>query len=837
MARDLYDSFGSVPESAPQGAALPAQSLSTNANMFGANVAEAQIRSGAQKVKSGAQGLAKATEYAAQATEAKTNDWYANEYIPKAAALRGNYDQLEGAAKVHGYKEYMDGLKSLNSEAIGGDLGNYEKELRLNLVQKRQIQETESATRDLVSAQQKLSINAAAAKIRSDEDYGASYYNDPMVRQQSWDSIEGTLRVQAMDRGLNPDNPDHAEAMDQILQEARGNFADKLLTSAISRGDAATANDLYAEYNKSIPGYKQEQIETVLRTENLRQNGVNGAKALMAGEALPQPLGWPAVNVQATVADIFHESGIDPNEGLTVAMIETSMGQNLGTRGDIGQTGKPARNLEEQALNMRDAWVEAKDKARQTLMREPDGWETYAVYQQGVGGGPALLQASIQNPEAKAVDILRPLYKNPKDAISAITNNGGNLTMSSGDFLQILQGKWDRASGAARIDTTKFPVAAVSTPEGMTDVLQPKTATPGAAITAAYSQGGQTVQPSATPQKALENFQAKKAALMQRAYAPGIPESVRDVYLSNLKAEEGMINAAAEAYKAQVFQQAESLQYNETFTSVDEVPSDLKATLQTEFPQKWMDLKLAADKNRGYREDPVATAEIYAKLDTMFEKNKKDGFIPKEGLLDDAARLQQQALDASERGVISADTAKAVIKTLQLNLAQVGANKEESLSLDWRRGFKKPVYENDHYGRAFGDFVKSGADTTEVNRMFQEYVTAADKFKFQDQSDLDQEYFASDDKKQQQPITPEKVISAILTKQAKGKYEGLTMLPTTPNAVIGRDGSSMSMSSAPPQGQADTKINIRAERRKDKSGNEALVYYDSNNNVVKIEEL
>lgn len=777
---------------------LPEQNIRVNANMFGASVAEAQTRAGAQAVKTGKEGLALATKYAAEATEAKTNDWYAKQYTPAAIELRNQYDALEGQDKIQGYQTYIGKLEKLNNDSLAGELGDYETSLRRDMVNRRFVSEQESANRDMVVQAREFSTRAAASKMMADAEFGSAHYNNPAVVDQSWDSIEGLVTIQALDNGLDPMTEDGAFAIDEKIRETKGWFAEQLIGSAVSRGDATVANVLYAKYSPAIPAYKQEQIESVLRVENIRQNGVNGAKAIMGGERLPQPVGSPSIAVQSAIANSFYDGGMDVNEGLTLAMIESGMGTNTGVRGTIGQDketkGQP---VEVQIAAMRENWKEAKDKARDTLGRDPAPWEAYAVYQQGVGGGPALLKAATNSPMATAVDILTPLYPSRAVAASAITGNGGNLTMTSGQFLETLEKRWDRNSRVSRIGDT-----------GATR--------PGDAITTAYTRTGVTVQPSATPQQAMAAFEKVKPTLLAQAQDPGISDALRAELTRQINAREGILSAAVEARKTEVGTMVSKYKYDESFTSVTQIPAEEQAIIRSEFPQEWMDLRTAADKNRGSLPgSTVAEAELGAEVDSLFDtKTNSSGDITvtmKRGTLDDAVRLQDRILTASEQGIITGESARGMIKSLQINMGKLS------------NADKIKTQDNDHYTKAYKEFAASGASTTEVNRMFTQYVTLSDDFKFDKVSEdrkfgpvtikanspvswlLDQ--FSPDDKDgDPTQMTPKRAVSDILSNQAQNLYSGLVMLPSQPNAVIGRNGSTMVTSDAEPKGPADTSI-------------------------------
>jgi len=219
-----------------------------------------------------------------------------------------------------------------------------------------------------------------------------------------------------------------------------------------------------------------------------------------------------------------------------------------------------------------------------------------------------------------------------------------------------------------------------------------------------------------------------------------------------------------------------------------------------------MDLKLAADTHRGADPDILTTSELYGKVDGLFASVGVPGFKRLEvgdNSLDDAGRLQTEIMDASDRGVIDATDAKTMVKTIQLKMDEFAGQKKQNLE------------DQGHYGKAYKEFVKSGATPTEVNRMFREYVKASDDNKFDEQEAQKGPVWAQawdslfGGKKEQsgpQAMTPDRAVQAIVTAQAQQRYRGLVMLPSTPNAVIGRDGSSMAMNTQPPQGSADVTI-------------------------------
>lgn len=454
-AQDLYGTFGSVPTVSAEGGGGDAMRVDADASDFGGQVGAAERQAGNQALDLIDKAKEQATHYSQIATEAQVNDDYANKYIPAATALRSQYDQLQGQDKVHGYENYISSLNDLGKQYSTGMSSPYGSQLMQGQINRHIANETEGASRELASSQIDFSNRATSDKIEADTGYATNNYNNPQIVDQTIKSNNATILMNSIDNGMNPNNPDHKALIEQQQADATGKLAVGMINSAVSRGDAAAANKIRSTYGPVIPGYQQLSIDNTLHQENMRQMGANSSIALKTGQPIPQPLGYPPSQVQAAVANTAQSQGIDPNHALTVAMIESNMGRNLGTRGDIGQTGQHYNgDVKLQAANMVQKLKHAGDVTSKALGRPAEPWEQYATYQQGDAGGPALMKAAKENPTAKAVDILAPLYKNNKSALEAVTSNGGNATMTSGDFLSFLKNKY---TANAKRSHSEFP--------------------------------------------------------------------------------------------------------------------------------------------------------------------------------------------------------------------------------------------------------------------------------------------------------------------------------------------------------------------------------------------
>jgi hypothetical protein len=129
------------------------------------------------------------------------------------------------------------------------------------------------------------------------------------------------------------------------------------------------------------------------------------------------------------IADAAPNYGISPSLALKTAKMESDMGRDLGSLGNIFQLNRTnwrdmgGGDMSDVNLQIaRGLKYLAHDQqiATQALGRPPEDWETYMVHQQGDAGGPALMKAT---PGAKAVDVVAAFYNNRATAERAIIAN------------------------------------------------------------------------------------------------------------------------------------------------------------------------------------------------------------------------------------------------------------------------------------------------------------------------------------------------------------------------------------------------------------------------------
>lgn len=427
-----------------------------NANAFGGQIGQNIEKLGESAEEVGNKTIDVAGDFMKMATESRVENDFATKYAPDAAKARQEFDALDDKDKVAGGVDYLNKLRNLGQQFTGDNApyGSYGKSLASQIIGRHIFAETTGVDREVVGATMNVAAQSKMGLIATNNGYAAQNYNNPQVVDQMAQSNDGLRTMQVMNAGHDITSHQGSALLDEMKRTDTGMMADAMVKSAVNDGNIGAAMRIRGTYSNEIQGYQQLAQDNLIHAASMKQFGSAGVSSLASGQSLPPVAGAPEVQVQATVANTAQTSGIDPNTALTVLRIESSNGQNLGTRGTIGQDKASAgQPLDIQAKALCDNWKAAHDPAATALGREPEDWEQYAVYQQGAGGGAALLKA---DPNAKAVDILRPLYANSKDALSAITNNGGNATMTVSDFLDQEKQRWNDNAARAKCDFGRF---------------------------------------------------------------------------------------------------------------------------------------------------------------------------------------------------------------------------------------------------------------------------------------------------------------------------------------------------------------------------------------------
>ena len=568
MARpqDNYQGYNASPTGIAE-TQTPYDYMNVRANSedFGGQIGQAMQNAGGQAQKVGGEVNDLAMHYQELAAHAQANDVIANQFVPAATQLSGSYYKLQGKDAVDGFQLYMDSISKLREQTLQ-NLPPMQAELVGSFITRHLTNEYDGAMRHQDQQMTDYEKNSSNAFINAQGDLAVNAGSNPDVINQAIQTANARIVLQAQNEGIHPGTPEGDAIIEQQQRETTGKIASRVIDSAVLRGDISFANNFYANSKDTIAADHQLNIDKMLHAENMRSFGDSAADAIIGGIPIPHPPNSsPEItNVKATVAQTAQVAGLDPNSSLMIASLESSFGQNVGKRGDIGQTGKPAANISEQAQNMIDMQREAQEAADKAVGGKAQPWQMYTVYQQGVGGGTALLKP--ENANVKAIDVLAPFYKNPSTALQAIQNNGGNASMTAGQFTNFLKEKCETTYGHVACDTT--------TPDGQPIDL-------GKAIVDPHQTDGTTLQQAQNPVKQFQQFDAQYPDMLKRAMdIPNIDQ--RNATLSALEERHKLAQASATAWKIQFSGKIQDIVTDPNFISMNDsrITPDLRLAMQ-----------------------------------------------------------------------------------------------------------------------------------------------------------------------------------------------------------------------------------------------------------------
>ena len=158
----------------------------------------------------------------------------------------------------------------------------------------------------------------------------------------------------------------------------------------------------------------------------------------------------PRTDVQTHARTTFEAAGVPWEVTNRLAMKESGWDTEAdnGTAQGVFQVKGFSGSWRENVQAGLDHWLEAGRGARAALGREPTPADQYVMYQQGAGGGAALLRS--ENAAKPAWEVLLPFYQREygnsaeRVAKSAVTRNGGNLNMTAAQFAQSIRDYWNR---------------------------------------------------------------------------------------------------------------------------------------------------------------------------------------------------------------------------------------------------------------------------------------------------------------------------------------------------------------------------------------------------------
>ena len=529
MAQSVYNP---VPTVAPESGGLAGGSSDyasvpeATPNAFGARIGEATQGAG-QQVDQLAQKFADIyNESTARDATTKT--------AADMAAEQARFMQLKGNDAVSGLKQHQDNINEIVKQNSSG--------LSINATQLFQRDSALMVDRALFNAGAHVGEQASYAEktsLKGAIDSGINGFafnpNDPENIHKIFDnSISLDYSNGIKDKNVVEANASHyfGEAFTRAIEANQ--YSDP--TTANKLFDQAVKGSYIAPDGAKIPFLDAAHLATLsekMHSANKIANGNAAYDALLKGTALPPPVGGGTkeLDVKSIVAGAAQARNADPSISLMISGLESSFGRTSDNIG--GVKGLPASSPQDHANNLVTKQIEATNVANKAVGGNATPAQVYLAYQQGPGGGAALLKAAQSYPEASALDVLTPLYKTPEEAASALTGNGMPVNATARQVMNFIQNKCDSMYGSVQCNTTD---AAGNKIDLSKAIIQP------------HIQSGVPQQPASNPIDAFQQFNDLYQS--RQSVIDGLPFSEQRQFLQErLKADEANFKEAANAYR------------------------------------------------------------------------------------------------------------------------------------------------------------------------------------------------------------------------------------------------------------------------------------------------
>lgn len=181
-------------------------------------------------------------------------------------------------------------------------------------------------------------------------------------------------------------------------------------------------------------------------TQNAPQINYSGS-----GNSTTSPGKYKAIDgfqdTQNMIVQLANKYGIDPSIALAMGHIESGFNPNAKAKtstakgvfqfldstasryGIKGRQYDPAANIDAGMRLFRDNVA----SFRKRFGRNPNAGEIYLMHQQGEAGAAALLA----NPNANVIDVLSRFKSKSYNPVAVVTQNGGNVKMTAGQFASL----------------------------------------------------------------------------------------------------------------------------------------------------------------------------------------------------------------------------------------------------------------------------------------------------------------------------------------------------------------------------------------------------------------
>ncbi|RAU21075.1 hypothetical protein CU669_15065 [Paramagnetospirillum kuznetsovii] len=479
---------------APEAALQPTQSISTSADMFGAGVGQSLIGVG--------QTLGQTGNMLEKHAVQMQND--VNVSFTKDAVLAANqkiqdllystkpdspgYLTTQGRTALDARADTEQNLMKIRSDALGA-IGNPEVKKMVDQELLRRLEVAQTSIGSHAQHQQKNYWNETSqATIQAAKSNAMTDPLNPTNVASAESDIMHEVAQQSSRAGMSPeidpatgtivkDTPE-AQAYRHTLYQTHISDMYTGMTNRIADMPESSGGGVDAArkfYNSNIAKFTGQDMEKVEKSLGPKTAAVD-ADALVASvqsgshqavtKATVQSADAAGVDpkLAATTMGIESSFGRDPKAGANVYQVQNDTFKGLG--GDMSKRGDPT---EEQRVGML-ALKKAQAVAGEAIGGKPENWQTYLVFQQGVGGGPALLNAKTGE---NAIDVLTPVYGDKGKATAAIVKNGGTLNMTAQDFCDLIQKKYSNIEGNLDLaKQTDAPTAPVNMPTDPAEALR-----------------------------------------------------------------------------------------------------------------------------------------------------------------------------------------------------------------------------------------------------------------------------------------------------------------------------------------------------------------------------
>ncbi len=427
-----YLSQTGAPSSLPTAEASPAA--------YGSGLARSMQQVGADRMQEEARLAAQVDETAAKAADVEFNSEIRKLlYDPEAGYLnKQNKDAVDG------FGDTMSQVDTLRQKYAAGLTGR-QRLLFDNSAQVRVDAVYQTGASHARTQGQNYQNTVALARANDLASDAAAFAGDEQRTSVLYDTALGEWLGVAERQGLQ------GEAMQSYVKEKASEWHIGL-TNALIAKDPIAAQGYLAKHRSGIDGRELWQLEDkigkALQPYYLQQDQANlDARLYAATEPGARPgsgkLSQSAAQNARSIAKDAQAAGVDPVLAAAVQGVESSHGTDPRAKNELQYLDRPDASRADALKEL----GRRREIAASAVGGQPENWQTYVVWQQGEGGGPALLRAD-QN--AKAVDILAPLYGNRATAESAVTGNGGTVDMTVGDFLGVIKGYYEKRENQTR---------------------------------------------------------------------------------------------------------------------------------------------------------------------------------------------------------------------------------------------------------------------------------------------------------------------------------------------------------------------------------------------------